>query len=80
MPHGSFPCINNLCMKRFYLLVIATIITSVSISAYDNVVDAISLAPANDNTASHIRKMPVNSSDDDASWTQWLDMGTVNVT
>ncbi len=80
MPHGSSPCINNLCMKRFYLLVIATIITSVSISASDNVVDAISLAPTCENTASHIRKMPVNASDDDASWTQWLDMGTVNVT
>lgn len=67
-------------MKKFYSLFLAALLACLSATATGNIVSTLSFTtPGKD---AHAPKVPVVSraDDDDTSWTQWLDMGTVNVT
>lgn len=67
-------------MKKFYSLFLAALLACLSATATGNIVSTLSFTtPGKD---AHAPKAPVVSraDDDDTSWTQWLDMGTVNVT
>lgn len=67
-------------MKKFYSLFLAALLACLSATATGNIVSTLSFTtPGKD---AHTPKAPVVSraDDDDTSWTQWLDMGTVNVT
>lgn len=68
-------------MKKFYTLILSTLICGMSASATDYVSPALTFTTP-DKEVSTVKAPATTRSadDDDSAWTQWLDMGTVNVT
>lgn len=68
-------------MKKFYTLILSTLICGMSAGATDYVSPALTFTTP-DKEVSTVKAPAATRSadDDDSAWTQWLDMGTVNVT
>ena len=67
-------------MKKFYSLFLAILLGGTTVIAAENVVDTIKLNDG-DKTPCHAESIVTRrAGDNDADWTQWLDMGSVNVT
>lgn len=67
-------------MKIFYSLFLAVLLATAPAVAGDNVIPSITLTSADSNHNSPVIAARANAGEDDSAWTQWLDMGTVNVT
>ncbi len=67
-------------MKKFYSLFLAILLGGTTVIAAENVVDTITLNDG-EKTPCHAESIITRrAGDNDADWTQWLDMGSVNVT
>lgn len=67
-------------MKKFYSLFLAILLGGTTVIAAENVVDTITLNDGN-KTPCHAESIVTRrAGDNDADWTQWLEMGSVNVT